>query len=277
MNYYCLIAGLPDIQAEDLKISTSLFELKNELMEQLSAADADLMKLVFAKYDNANFLAFLNNKDANLNKLGNLNTADWEQLIALLQEVENPKDSRLLPYFQAFYQKVGDEKANSEGISNEDQLASLYYEHAMQNSNKFLSAWYEFNLNINNILSATACRKHGFDQRQLVIGSNEISIAIKNSNARDFGLAGIFDQLDVVLRIAEENNLLEREKKIDALKWAWLEDNTFFNYFSIEKVLAYVLKIEMLERWKPLSVENGTQIFRELLLGMKEGVKFETA
>jgi hypothetical protein len=39
--------------------------------------------------------------------------------------------------------------------------------------------------------------------------------------------------------------------------------------------LAYVLKIEMLERWKPLSVEKGTQIFRELLVGMKEGVKFE--
>ncbi len=276
MNYYCLIAGLPDIQAEDLKISISLFELKNELFEQLSATDADLLKLVFAKYDNANFLAFLKNKDAELNKLGNLNTADWEQLTALLQEVENPKDGRLLPYFQAFYRTVGSEKATDVSISSEDQLASLYYEYAMKNSNKFLSAWYEFNLNINNILTATACRKHGFDQRQLVIGSNEIAIAIKNSNARDFGLAGIFYQLDVVLRIAEENDLLEREKKIDALKWTWLEENTFFSYFSIEKVLAYVLKIEMLERWKPLSIENGTQIFRELLLGMKEGVKFET-
>ena len=277
MNYYCLIAGLPDIQAEDLKISTSLLELKNELMEQLSSADADLMKLVFAKYDNDNFLTFLDNKDADLNKLGNLNSSDWEQIIGLLQEVENLKDGRLLPYFQAFYQTLGNEKTTADGISNEDQLASLYYEYAMQNSNQFLSSWYEFNLNINNILTATACRKHGFDQRQLVIGSNEIAIAIKNSNARDFGLAGIFDQLDVVLRIAEENDLLEREKKIDALKWAWLEENTFFSYFSIEKVLAYVLKIEMLERWKPLSVENGTQIFRELLLGMKEGVKFETA
>jgi len=276
MNYYYLIAGLPDIQAEDLKISTSLFDLKIELLEQLSAADADLLKLIFAKYDNINFLASLNNKEAELNKLGNLNAADWEQLIALLQEVENPKGDRLLSYFHVFYQTLDNQKANNEGISNEDQLASLYYEYAMQNSNKFLSTWYEFNLNINNILTATACRKHGFDQRLLVIGSNEIAIALKNSNARDFGLAGIFDHLDLVLRIAEENDLLEREKKIDALKWGWLEENTFFNYFSIEKVLAYVLKIEMLERWKSLSVENGTQIFRELLVGMKEGVKFET-
>ncbi len=277
MNYYCLIAGLPEIHAEDTKIDTSLIELKNDLLEQLSVSDAELLKLVFAKYDNDNFIAYLYNKDAELNPLGNLKSTDWEQILGLLQEVENPKDSRLLSYIQTFYSAFGTDKTNTEGISNVDFMAGLYYEYAMKNDNHFLSAWFEFNLNINNILTATACRKHGFDQRNMVIGSNEIAIAIKNSNARDFGLAGIFDQLDLVLRIAEENDLLEREKKIDALKWAWLEENTFFNYFSIEKVLAYLLKIEMLERWKPLSVEKGTQIFRELLVGMKEGVKFETA
>jgi len=276
MNYYCLIAGLPDLQTEDTKISTSLIELKNDFMEQLSASDAELVKLIFARYDNENFLALLSNKDATINPLGNLSASDWEELIAQLNEVENPKDKRLLPYIQHFYNTFGTEKYNNEGISDIDFMAGLYYEYAMKNENRFLSSWFEFNLNINNILTAIACRKHGFDQRTLVIGSNEIASAIKSSNARDFGLAGVFDQLDVVLRIAEENDLLEREKKIDALKWAWLEENTFFNYFSIEKVLAYLLKIEMLERWKPLTVEHGTQIFRELLVGMKEGVKFET-
>ena len=277
MNYYCLIAGLPDIQAEDTKTTISMLEFKNELLEQLSASDIELLKLIFAIYDNSNFLSFLNNKDTELNPLGNLNSSDWGQLLALLQEVENSYDKRLLPYIQKFYHTFGNEKVNVEGVLNVDYLSGLYYEYAMQSSNNFLRNWYEFNLNINNILSAFACRKHGFDQRTMVLGNNEVALAIKTSNARDFGLAGLFEQLDVVLRIAEENDLLEREKKIDALKWAWLEENTFFNYFSIEKVLAYVLKIEMLERWKPLSVEKGTQIFRELLVGMKEGVKFETS
>ncbi|OIP83230.1 MAG: hypothetical protein AUK44_05855 [Porphyromonadaceae bacterium CG2_30_38_12] len=276
MNYYCLIAGLPDIQAEDTKTTISMLEFKNELLEQLSALDTELLKLVFANYDNANFLAYLNNKDAALNPLGNLSSTNWAELLALMQEVENPNDKRLLPYIQKFYHTFGNEKVNAEGVLNVDYLSGLYYEYAMQNSNSFLSNWFEFNLNINNILSAYACRKHGFDQRTMVLGNNEVALAIKTSNARDFGLAGLFEQLDVVLRIAEENDLLEREKKIDALKWSWLEENTFFNYFSIEKVLAYVLKIEMIERWKTLSVEKGTQIFRQLLVGMKEGVKLET-
>ncbi len=275
MNYYCLIAGLPDIQAEDAKSTISLAELKSELLEQLSASDAEMLKLLYSKYDNANLLVFLADKDAVLNPIGNLTTEDWEQLVALMREQENPKDPRLLSYFHEFYTSYTDEKFEEQGISREDYLSTLYYEYAMQSKNKFLHDWFEFNLNINNILTAIACRKHGFDQRNMVLGDNEVANTIRQSNARDFGLSGLFEQLDLVLRISEEQDLLEREKKIDALKWAWLEENTFFNYFTVEKVLAFVLKIEMIDRWKFLSVEKGTQIFRELLVRLKEGVKFE--
>lgn len=277
MNYYCLITGLPDIQPEDNKTTLSLIELKNDLMEQLSDDDVQLLKLLFAKFDNDNWLKFIENKDTDLNPLGNLKANDLGHLLALMIEFENPKDNSLLPYIHTFYSTYNDEKFRLEDISNEDYLSGLYYEYAMKCKNNFLKAWFGFNLNINNILTAVTCRKHGFDQRSFVLGNNEISQAIRTSNARDFGVGGIIDYLDQVLHISEESDLLEREKKIDALKWNWLEENTFFNYFSIEKILAFVLKSEMIERWKPLSVEKGTLIFRELLVGMKEEVTFETA
>ena len=276
MNYYCLIAGLPDIQPEDNKTTLSLIELKNDLMEQLSDDDVELLKLLFAKFDNDNWLKFIENKDADLHPLGNLKADDLGHLLALMIEFENPKDSSLLPYIHTFYSTYNDEKFRLEDMSNEDYLSGLYYEYAMKCKNDFLKAWFGFNLNINNILTAVTCRKHGFDQRNFVLGNNEISQAIRTSNARDFGLSGMIDYLDQVLHISEESDLLEREKKIDALKWNWLEENTFFNYFSIEKILAFVLKSEMIERWKPLSAEKGTLIFRELIVGMKEEVKFET-
>ncbi|MDD3079454.1 MAG: DUF2764 family protein [Paludibacter sp.] len=274
MNYYCLIAGLPDI-VEDTKTAIAVAELKHELQEQLSDADLQLLKILFAAYDNDNLLAFLKNKEAQLNSLGNLTSDDWSELILLMQESEKPKDARLLLYIQKFYTSISDEKFDTGGISQEDYLSSLYYEEAMQSKNEFLRSWFEFNLNLNNILTAIACRKHGFDQRALVVGNNEVANIIRQSNARDFGLGGMFDELDMILRIAEETDLLEREKKIDALKWKWLEDNTFFHYFSVEKVLAYVLKVQMIERWKFLSVENGTQVFRQLLDEFREGVSFE--
>jgi hypothetical protein len=163
----------------------------------------------------------------------------------------------------------------NEQMLREDYLSILYFEYGMLCKNEFLRKWFAFNLDLKNVLTAIACRKHGFDQRSMVLGNSEIANAIRLSNARDFGLTGVFEQLDVLMRIADEPNLLEREKKIDALKWEWLEENSFFNYFGVEKVLSYVLKVQMIERWKALSVEKGAQIFRQILADLKSEVKFE--
>ena len=62
-----------------------------------------------------------------------------------------------------------------------------------------------------------------------------------------------------------------REKKIDLLKWKWLDDNTFFKTFDIESVFAYLLKLEMIERWVTLDKARGEKTFRELVGAMKMG------
>ena len=62
-----------------------------------------------------------------------------------------------------------------------------------------------------------------------------------------------------------------REKKIDLLKWNWLEENTFFKTFDIESVFAYLLKLEMIERWVTLDKDAGEKTFRSLVKGMKKG------
>lgn len=275
MNYYYLIAGFPDIQPDDPKNVPSMSALKADLEEELSEADVQLLHLIYAKYDNRNLLLYLNNKDAELNPLGTLNADDWKELVSLMEELENPKDKRLLPYVQKFYSLYKDENFSFEGISGEDYLSGLYYEHAMRNDNAFLHDWFEFNLNMNNLLTAIACRKHGFDPQQFIIGNNEVAQALRKSNARDFGLAGVFEELDAVLNIAEEPNLLTREKQIDTLKWNWLEEHTFFDYFTAERVLSFVLKCELINRWRPLTQEKGTKVFRNLLDTLKEGVEFE--
>lgn len=272
MNYYCLVAGLPDLHVEDAKGFLPPEDLRAELIGQLSPADAKLLTLLYARYDNQNFLKYLKQHDAVLNPLGNLRTEDWEELLGLMQEAENPQDSRLLPYFVSYYQYIQEEEHLTNGIAPEDYLSGLYFEYAMKVDNQFLRSWFEFNLNLNNLLTAIACRKHGYDQQKLIIGHNEIARMLRHTHARDFGIGNLFEYTDEVIKAAEEIDLMEREKKIDALKWAWLDEHTFFNYFSVEKVLAFVLKTEMLERWKMLSFEAGATIFRDLLNSLKQGV-----
>lgn len=275
MEYYYLVAGLPDIQLDDPKGVPSMEVLKAELEEQLSEEDRKLLYLIYAKYDNYNLLAYLQKKDAELNPLGTLCAEDWKELVTYMEEYEHPVDKRLLPYVKNFYDLYKDENFSFENVSQEDYLSGLYYEYAMQGQNKFLHDWFEFNLNVNNLLTAITCRKYGFNPQQYIIGDNEMAQILKKSNARDFGLAGIFDELDSVMHISEEGNLLTREKLLDDLKWKWLDEHTFFNYFSVERVLGFVLKCELINRWRPLTQEKGTQVFRNLLDTLKDGVNFE--
>ena len=275
MQYHYLIAGLPDIQLDEAKDVPTMETLKADLENALSAEDLDLLHLIYAKFDNQNLLSYLRNKDTALNPLGSLTSEDWNELIKLMEEYEQPKDSRLLSYVRNFYTRYKDENFSFENISNEDYLSSLYYEYAMQTSNKFLHDWFEFNLNTNNLLTAIACRKYGFETPKFIIGNNEIAQTLRTSNARDFGLKGMFDELEAVMRISEEKNLYTREKRIDELKWNWLEEHTFFNYFTVERILMFVLKCELINRWKPLTQEKGTQVFRNMLNELKEEVSFE--
>ena len=275
MNYYCLVAGLPDLQKEDSKGFLSLEELREEISGQLTPSDVDLLNLLYAKFDNANFLKYLKNRDSVLDPLGVLKSDDWEELVLLMQEVEQPKDERLLPYIVEYYNFIQAEDHFAKEIAPEDYLSGLYYAYAMQVDNQFMKDWFEFNLNLNNLLTAIFCRKHSIQPEKLIIGKNEISSNLKTSHARDFGIGNLFEYADEVFKIAEERDLLEREKKIDALKWFWLEEHTFFHYFSIEKILAYTLKVEMLQRWKMLSFESGSEIFRNLLVSLKEGIEIE--
>lgn len=273
MNYYCLVAGLSDIQKDDTKGFLSPAELLDEISPQLSEEDAALLRLLYARYDNTNFLTFLREKEVKSGTFGVLNTQDWDELIRLMQEEDHPKDKRLLPYYISYFRFAQEDEDFLKGMSPDDFLAGLYYDYAMQSSNSFVASWFEFNLNLNNLLTAVFCRKHKINPEKLIVGQHEAARILRTSHARDYGVGGLFEYTEEVIKLAEETDLLEREKKIDALKWNWLEEHTFFHYFTIERVLAYVLRVEMLQRWKMLSFETGSEIFRNLLASMKQGIK----
>jgi hypothetical protein len=105
-----------------------------------------------------------------------------------------------------------------------------------------------------------------------VLGNNAVSIFIKTSKQRDFGLSAIIEDMDIFQRIADESDLFEREKKIDSLKWKWLEDKTFFKYFSIEILFSYLAKLEIIERWISLDPIEGEKVFRTLINDLKSSV-----
>ena len=269
--YYYLVAGLPDISLDDGKLSYTVDSFKSEIYPDLSAKDKKIIDLFYLKFDNENLLTLLRDKDASLSNEG-LFTA--EELINVIETVKDGDipDKKYPSYFCKFiseYLNLSSDDLYKSG----DMLASAYYSYAMQCKNKFVSAWYEFNLNINNIQSAIAARKYKLDVAEVVVGNTDVCEALRTSNARDFGLNEVLTYFDSLQRITEIEDLVEREKKVDLLKWDWLENESFFNYFTIERLFVFLLQLEMIERWISLDKEKGSELFRSMIQNLKDEVQ----
>lgn len=235
MGYECLMAGLPELKAggeAPMTMETLLLLLE----ENLSEKDKPLLDLLRMKSDAPEISELVERYDDSI-----IDQPDWW---------ENARNT----------------------LSEADLRTQLLYEYGLKSKNKFVRKWFVYNQDMNNVLVAAICRKHGFDVRKMIVGQGEVAeILRKNLQQKDFGLGGVMDSLQEIMSLVDIDNLMEREKRMDALRFVWLEEATLFVDFSIENVLAYYLQAEMLNRWSLLTVEQGEKVFRELVADMKKG------
>ena len=270
--YYYLVAGLPELTLEDSKLSYTVADFKAELYPDLSDKDRKLIDLFYLKFDNANVLKLLKDKDATIDPRGNYSAEELAEFISSLKEGDEIVDAMFPSYLSTFISEYFNATAEDDFL-HEDRLAALYYEYAMKCKNKFVSSWFAFNLTMNNILVALTARKFKMDIAPLIVGDTEVCEALRTSGARDFGLTGEVDFLDQLVKISETEELVEREKKIDQLRWNWMEEATFFNYFTVERLFVFLLQLEMIERWISLDKEKGNQLFRSIIATLKNEVQ----
>ena len=271
-NYYYLIAGLPELSLDDSKLGITVREFRDLYYPELADDDRALLDLIYLSYDNANLLSLLKDKEATIAE-GGLYTS--EELLAIIEaaRAEEAPDRNYPRYMYDFVAQMQSEESAAEGIFPEDRLAQLYYAHAMSQGNVFVERWFAFNLDLNNFLTAITARRYNLDVKPLIVGDNEVAKALRTSNSRDFGLTGVMDGFEEVMRISEIDNLVERERKLDVLKWEWMEENSFFDYFTVEKLFAFLVKIQIIERWITLDAEAGGEMLRGMIRQLKEEVK----
>lgn len=269
-TYYCLVAGFPDISLDDGKLSCSVSDFRTDVYPQLASSDQKLVDLFYLKFDNQNLISLLKDKEAPVKTEG---TLTGEELLALIETVRNGDipDKKYPAYLSEFVSQYIN-LASEDLYKAEDLLASLYYQYAMSCKNQFISEWFEFNLNVNNILSAYAARKYKLDVASVIVGNTPACEQLRTSNARDFGLGDTIDYMDQVQRISETEELVVRERKIDTLKWKWLEEHSFFYYFTIERIFVFLMFLDMTERWISLDKQKGYELFRQMIENLKEEI-----
>ena len=273
-QYYYFISGLPDFSFDSMKLPFSVEEFRKMLDEIIAPEDKKLLDTYFLSYDNDNLFRLLKKKESEMKNQGILSHAEMEEVIRQVKEGDTIENKQVPPYFEKAVRASLDEEITGHLKTLEDLISSLYADYGMGVRNSLIAGWFEMNLNIGNILSALFARKYGMDVIQVVVGNNEIANLIReNANARDFGISRELDYWDDLLRIAEEPDIYERERKIDKFRWNWLEDNTLFDYFNIEYIFAYLCKLRILERWVSLNAEEGERVFRELITQLKNEIQ----
>ncbi len=272
-NYYCMMAGLPDIELADTQPGITFEELREQCEEQLSASDAKLVgNYLYLRLDCTNLVRLLKNPDAQIDILGNYSLEQLRDLITSATELNF--NVHRYPAFMSIFAREYNYNKDIKGYFPEDEILYQFYNYAIKTCpNKFIREWIKLNLNITNILTAMLARKQGWNVADFIKGEGEVQEMIRENKTKDFDLTHEFDYVRNLVKIVDEEDPVKKEKMIDAFKWLWLDEKTFFNPFSIEAVYAYICKLEMQYRWAKLDPEKGKEAFTQIIENLRGEAK----
>ena len=266
-NYYCLMAGLPDLNLNNTGSNYTIDDFIEECNDSLSDSDKKLLFYFFLKYDCLNLVELLQNPDAEISPYGNFTIEQYRDLITSAKEM-NFNVNRF-PAFMSIFAREYSYNKGKVGYFPKDAIMLEYYKFAMKCPNRMISSWYKMNFDITNILTAMIARQNGWNVGDYILGDNEICEMIRTNNTKDFNLGVEYDYVTDLMKIVDCEDPVEKEHRIDAFKWMWLDDAIFFDIFSVDAVFAYMCKLEMLQRWDKLDVEIGKATFRQIIENLR--------
>lgn len=264
-EYYYLVAGLREWTLDSDTKGFDVREIVDEILVELTKSDREAVRLLYAYYDCENIIARRAQRDR-YNQLGNLT-------VEQIDEVLNQRRYSLLPERVAkvvkLYVEADDEERDEEFVPTErfeKAVFEAYYEDLAHSKCRFLNGWGEFDRNLRNIAAAVAAREAGRSVADVVVGEGDVVEQLKRSSAADFGLRGELQYIDAVIAaVSDEKNIVEKERKIDAIRWSEAEEIAVFDFFNINFILSYLVKVNIVARWTLLSPEVGREMLNRLM------------
>lgn len=263
-NYYTILTGQPPLTLSDTATRTPLAQLKELFTEAASGTDAQAVADFFMKFDCLNLVRLL--KDPENQEIDTRGTLSHEQLDELIKSEQGlGQGLERVPEFLKTFPEDYHAKAGDPAYFPEDEMLLRYYTYAVGSKDPEVGAWYQFNFDLQNVMTALVARKNGWKVSDYVKGKGELCDALRNSTAADFGLSGVMPFVNDIISIAEETDPVKKEKKMDALKWEWLDEHTFFEPFGLTALIAYLARTEILERWALLDPQQGRERFTQII------------
>lgn len=261
-NYYSLVSGLREYTLDSDRKGFDPLAIRAEVLEELSSSDARQVELLYTYYDCENLAARRAGRTAH-NALGNL-TAEQ-----ILQELQHPSllPEELQQVVRAFADPEGEDAEEVNTTQHfEKALFAAYYALCQRKGSRFLKSWSAFDCNLRNVTAALTARELGRSVEEVTVGGGEIVEQLERSSASDFGLRGELSYIDTLIAaLQDEQNIIEKEHKVDMIRWNESLELSVFDYFDLNAILAYLVRLNIVARWSLLDAERGRELFNRLM------------
>ena len=261
-SYYTLVASFREYALDSETKGFDIKAILEEVFEALSSSDAKTVKLLYAYYDCENLIS-RHNGSSTYNPLGLLSSEEIDE------ELRQP--SRLItPLAKVVrdYVLPADEDGEEVDLSQPfaKALMTAYYKACAASGSRLLREWSAADRTIRNIVAATLARRQGVAVESVVVGCDSVAAALSRSSAADFGLRTEIPYVEpLIAAVVDEHNMVEKERKIDNIRWSALSELSSFYYFDVNAVIAYLVKVNMVARWAALDAKVGRELFDRLV------------
>ena len=160
-----------------------------------------------------------------------------EQIIGEIRELCGKDDLALLDILQESFVP--------------ENLTQEFYQKALASGNSFIREYFTFDLKVRNA-------KVRYLNRELSRPADKdvISISLQEENSEeDAGIEAAFKGTD----------LLARERAVDDLYWEKADALSLMHWFDMNVIMAFVLKLHIIDRWNLLDEQTGREMFRKLV------------
>ena len=141
-----------------------------------------------------------------------------------------------------------------------DRLCEDFYRKAAESPVRFIREYFSFDLNLRNA-------KARFLNASFGRPSSQDTIVLDEDSEPDF------EEGNEIEAILGGTDILAREKGIDDVCWRKVEDITTFNYFDLDTILGFVVRLKIVDRWLKLDESTGREYFRSLVSQVRSTFK----
>ncbi len=132
---------------------------------------------------------------------------------------------------------------------DENSLGADFYTKAAESKNRFIREYFDFDGRLRNMKVNYLAKRLGKNGEDYIVELPEAD----------------FEEEKQIQDILADADFVEREQKMDELKWEKASDIARMDYFNMNAILAFLVKAKTVQRWAELDANKGREMFKKLV------------